>query len=418
MSSSVPAGFLDLYSASNKQNTDINIIGVVTDYLPPSRSRGTDWMCTFSIADSTLGGFDNGLKVKFFRPMETELPAIRGTGDVVLIRNIRVRPWSGMTLALSNHISTWVVFPAGLIPEKAPPSDFVQLKHIKESRATAPTTSEMLYVISLCNSRDRNAYPTPMDPLVTSTPVSSHMTLPPTSIRRDKFSLIKDVQIEYFYDLIGQVVKIFPGSGNTDLAITDYTSNNLLYNYEWDQDEVNESISNGDSHGYTSRTSAKKWRGPYGYMTLNVTLWPPHSYFAQVSIKEDDYVHVRNVRIKLNSNGKVEGSLHTDRRQSDRIDITPLTELTDERVKDLLRRKLEYSKRFNSQREAFIKEARAAKRKHDGEGEVLSKNQAKKRRKQEREKREKIELAKPESPVIPKARKQDLNKSSTCCPCE
>lgn len=400
MSSVVPSGFVDLFTASSRLNTQVHIIGVVTDVMPPSRSRGTDWICTFSIADSTFGGdYDQGLKIRFFKPTESELPKIQRNGDVIVLRGMKITQFSGTTMAISNRTSTWAIFPANSIPERAL-SNNIQLKHIKEARAAIPSQEIMLYVISLFNSRDRSSFD------VTSTePMAKPQALPQATsshpspsaakgissapqARRDKFSLIKDVVIDVFYDVVGQVVKIFPSNGCVELYITDYTSNNLLYNYEWGQDGGEGLSRDGDEYGYVSRTSSRRqWPGPFGKMTLTVTLWPPHSYFANGNVKELDFVHLRNMRVKWSRDAKMEGSLHSDRLWPDRIDVTILKDnRDDDRVKDVLRRKLDYTKRFKAQSEAFVEEVRGQKRKPEGDEKPLSKTQARKRRKQEREK--------------------------------
>ena len=405
MASTAPPGFIDLYTATSQPNREVNIMGVVTDILPPSRSRGTDLIYTFSIADSTLGGrYDQGLKVRFFKSTEDLFPKIQGTGDVVVLKNIKITQWNGMAMAISSRNSTWAVFPANSIPEKAP-SNNIQIKPVKEARASIPSPDMVLYAVSLCNFRDRSSFtitaPTPpVTPQVTpqaasTAPTSSSAgaTLSTVQGRRDKFALIKDVVIDVFYDVVGQVIKIFPANGCVELYISDYTSNSLLYNYEWGQGDGEALSRDGDEYGYAPRTSSRrKWPGPFGKMTLTVTLWPPHSYFAQGNVKELDFVFLRNMRVKQSRDAKLEGSLHSDRRWPDRVDITVLDK-DDDRVKDVLRRKLDYTRRFKAQSQAFIEEVRGQKRKLDENDKPLSKTQAKKMRKQEREKTQKAKKA-------------------------
>lgn len=394
--SAVPSGFVDLFAASSRLSTQVDVIGVVTDIMPPSRSKGTDWICTFSIADSTFGGdYDQGLKIRFFKPTESELPKIQGTGDVIVLRSMKITQWSGTTMAISNRHSTWTIFPASSIPERAP-SNNIQLKHIKEARATIPSPEIMLYATCLCNARDRSSFSEPISKPQTlpqamsanTSPSAANSITPAPHSRRDKFSLIKDVVIDVFYDVVGQVVKIFPSNGCVELYITDYTSNNLLYNYEWGQDDSEAISRDGDDYGYVPRASSRRqWPGPFGKMTMTVTLWPPHSYFANGNVKELDFVHLRNMRVKNNKDVKMEGSLHSDKLWPDRVDVMILKDnREDDRVKDVLRRKLEYTKRFKSQSQAFVEEVRGQKRKATGDDKPLSKAQAKKRRKQEMEK--------------------------------
>ena len=383
MALELPPGFVDLYTASNQLNRDINLLGVITDVLPPTRSKGTDWILTFSITDSTIVGYGHGQKVRFFKPNEAELPAIRGTGDVIILWNVKVKEWSGMSIVMSNHASSWLVFPAGSIPEK-PPSSSIQIKHVKAVRAPSPTMTEILYAISLCNSQDRSTFSALIGPntgakSVISSGQSSSVTGP-----RQKFSLIKDVVVETYYDLVGQVVKLYPDNGKVELSVTDYTPNGLLYNYEWGRDDEIAEDREGDPYGHIPRAVSRKWRGPYGKMTLTVTLWDPHAHFAQTNVKEDQFVFLRNVHIKWSRDAKVEGALHTDKRYPGRVDVTIL-DTDDPRVRDVLRRKRDYAAKFKIQSEEFVGEARGQKRKQGGAGEALSKNQLRKRRKQQKE---------------------------------
>ena len=421
MASEIPAGFVDLYSASLRVNIDINVMGFVTDFLPPARSRGTDWMGTFSIADHTTG-YGDGQKVKFFRPQESELPRIQGTGDVVMLWNVKMKEWSGMKILLSGYTSKWAVFPQQSIPAVMPSQS--SLKCTKERKAPEPKLAEMKYAVALCNSRDRDSHSAPVPQ--TPSKESSSETIPRLSVvPKQKFSLIKDMDCDRFYDLVGQVVRIYPNLSRTELYITDYTQNGLLYNHEWGIDD-DDASRDGDEYGYAPR-GKKKWRGPYGKKTLTVTLWPPHAYWAQANVKEDDFVFLRNVRAKFSADQKLEGVLHSDRKYPDRVDVTILhaKDDSDDRVKDVLRRKREYIKQFKDQSKEFVDDVRGQKRKGDDAGEPLSKTKLKKKRKQEREL---AKTAKPningaadgiqtndESPGVStlRAARNDLNKNST-----
>ena len=430
---SLPPSFVDLQSVPRHLNAEVNIMGVVTDFLLPQRSRGTDWMRSFSITDLSFGGLgDDGLKIRYFRPTESEMPAIMGTGDVVLLRSIKIKEWSGMTIGLSSRATSWIVFPAASIPSQMPHSH-VQLTHAKEARTASPSPVEIKHAIALCNSRDRSTFTIPSPSPNNQAGASSSSAPAMTQGRREKFSLIKDVETDTYYDIVGQVVKLYPSNGRVELYVTDYTSNNLLWNYEWGQDE---GIGReGDVYNYTRRESSKKnWPGPFGKMTLTVTLWPPHSSFGEQNVKQNDFVHLRNVHIKWSKDSKLEGVLHSDRYYPDRVDVTILTNNeSDDRVKDVLRRKRDYTKKFESQAASFIGEARALKRKQEDESKPLSKTQARKRRKQEREQlaskkchdideledkenseqgpSRRVQNTNPTNATLPKSLRQDLNKN-------
>ncbi|MCJ1479389.1 hypothetical protein MMC13_008074 [Lambiella insularis] len=430
MTSDIPPGFVDLYTAATRVNTNLNVMGVITDYLPTAPTKGTDWMSTFSIADPT-SGYDSGQRVKFFRPKETELPRIQGTGDVIVLWNVKLKEWSGENFLISNISTNWAIFAQAAIPERLP-STQLNLDCFKEAKSPEPTLVEKRYAVTLCNLRDRSTYSTPV-PYAPRTD-----SLKPGGIGgaggtsgtliggRNKFSLIKDVVVDTFYDLTAQVVKIYPAQGCVELYITDYTSNNLLYNYEWGREGENGLGRDGDEYGYAPRATKKQWRGPYGHFTMTVSLWEPHSHWTRAHVKEDDFVQLRNVRIKYSQNAKLEGVLHSDRRWPSKVDVGVLSkEDADDRVKDVLRRKRDYLNKFKKQSEEFVNEVRGQKRKQEDSVKPLSKTQLKKRRKLERETKgqEKKQSASgptnengtnPHSTLM--ATKTPLNKNSTTSP--
>ena len=389
MSLALPPAFVDLHTASSRLGSQVNVLGVVTDWMAPTPTRGSDWMCSFSVTDPTYSDYGSsaqGLKVRFFRPCENELPAIRGHGDIILMRSLRISIWSGMTIGISSRSTSWVVFPAVDIPKQLPSSQ--QLKHVKEPRTPLPSGSEMRYAFEV-----REGSGISVSSEVASTPLKS--SIGPLSgssasfprIPKEKFALLKDIACDKYHDLLGQVVKTYSQSDRVELYLTDYTSNNLLWNYEWGRDDDDDSGREGDTYNYVPRTSStNKWPGPFGKMTLTVTLWPPHSYFGRTHVKPDDYVELRNVHIKYSKDHKLEGVLHTDQRHPDKVNVNILNgDDGDDRFKDVLRRKRDYLKKFQKSSESFVAEARGLKRKHVEEAKPLSKTAQKKKRKQERE---------------------------------
>ena len=412
MAAGLPPGFIDLQAASDRQNEDINIMGVVVDFLPATRSRGPDFMSTFTLADATLGGYDDGLKVRIFRPVESDLPSIQGAGDVMILRNVKVKPWSGMKIVLSNCSTGWTVFPANTIPETVGKGR-LQLVHKRSSGMQPPTVTESLYAISLCNSQDRTSFSAPIElkpDVGTGLPVvvSSALASP-----KQKVALVKDVKIDCFYDLVGQVVKTYTLNGRCELYFTDYTSNNLLFNYEWGRAGEEGVPRDGDEHGYIPRQSKnRQWPGPFGKMTLQVALWEPHSHFVSQNVKDNDYIFLRNTRIKLDRDGKVEGCLHSDRRYPERIDVTILKHHEDERVKEVMRRKRDYWNKFKVQSADLVEMARGQKRKQDEESEKPLKGRAKKRKKQQQQQQQQKASHNSESAKTLQLDRYELNKHS------
>lgn len=447
MASAVPRGFIDLQTASTTLNHDVNFIGVATDVMPPTKSQGKDYMCTFTLADASFSDPGDGLQVRFFKPEMELLPKIQGTGDVVILRSMKIQSYRGVKIAVSKWTTTWLVFPAGSIPKQAP-SNSLQLKHEKDRRAGVPSNAEMLYAISLCNSRDKSTFRTITDTSAEGPDIRVSEDIPEIPPqrrekfgpnirvsedvpeipppRREKFSLIKDVQIDMFYDLVGQVVKKYPSNGCVELSITDYTTNQHLFNYEWAVVGGGDSRE-GDPYNYTTRNSiTKKWPGPFGRMTLTVALWSPHSYSAESDVKEQDFVLLRNVRIKWSKDSKVEGGMHTDQKYPDKVNVSVLKDHRDDRVKNVLRRKQEYLKRFKAQSEQFIEEPGSQKRKETEPSESSSKSKGRKKRKQQRsqlkeperreESKKKTENEAPHALPLPKSNKQELNRNSMYIP--
>jgi len=143
------------------------------------------------------------------------------------------------------------------------------------------------------------------------------------SISNRKFSLIKDMAPNKFCDMVVEVIKIFSaqGGGFVELYLSDYTENRMLYDYPTPEEVASEGGADGDPHSYL-RTNKKDWPGPWGQRVLKMEVQYPHAGFVHKSVKEGDYVHIRNARAKLGQSNKLEGNLWADSRWPDRIDIS------------------------------------------------------------------------------------------------
>jgi hypothetical protein len=262
---------------------------------------------------------------------------------------------------------------------------------------------------------------------------------------RDKFSLIKDVKADKFYDIIAQVVKIFPTDNRRELHVTDYTPNPLLHNHEKGSKGKAGVIRDGDEYGYAGRMAKKgdfSWPGPLGTRTLTVTLWPPHDNWASTNVKVNDTVLLRNTRIKMSPFNIMEGKMHTDQKYEFQVNVSLLStdKGADERVKDLFRRKRDYEKQMKEELKGSGEEMNGLKRQRDDASEPLSKAQKKKKRKQEQREKAKVDAngephwqekeiaksdandkSKAEEPITGvaaiRAAKNELNRNSTYEPC-
>ncbi|KAI9765738.1 MAG: hypothetical protein M1840_007171 [Geoglossum simile] len=386
---SPPIGFVTLDAASTRVNKDLNVIGVVSDFLPPVKSRGEDYMCSFTLCDLSPS---TGQLVKVFRPSLDTLPQIQGNGDVVILRQVQIKPWSGLHTILSNRYSTWSVIYSRSILAKLPLLGSALPRISKSGTILNPGPSEILYGITLANAlshhRASDAAAAVLSPSRNLPPIhqgSSGSPLQRQQASTHKFSLIHNVQSNKFYDVVGEVIKTYPsGSGVFEVYITDYTTNDNLFNYEWRPPSSDDFDCSGpgDEYGYLERRVKPSWPGPYGRQTLRVALWPPHSTAAQSTIKEGDYVELRNVRVKLDQQAQLEGAMHGDRQYPDRVSIQKV-DRKDERYLDVLRRKKAYAKKFEKQKGDFLEEVGLSSRKRQnddsGEGSDVAKKKPKKR---------------------------------------
>ncbi|KLJ11655.1 hypothetical protein EMPG_13162 [Blastomyces silverae] len=345
MAPSIPPGFDDIQTALSKTDRMVNVIAVVVDALPPKLSGGSSHVSTFTLKDHDLNIESwNGLKIRYFNNDESYLP-VPQHGDVVLLRQIKVRSYQGAMVGLCSQrdCTPWIIFSKGSNSKAVP-----QVTMRPGTRDL--TTTEKSYAFSLIGSDCTVAtsrQPIQVEQVATSVPmrqmVTGPFTKPFTPRRRPKFTLIKDASCGIFVDLVVQVVKTYPEDYQRFLLyVTDYTQNKQLFNYASEEGGSRD----GDDYGYTSR-ARRDWPGPYGQMTLQVTLWEPHAYYARQNIKENDFVLLQNVNIKMGRmSGVMEGSLHTDRHFPEKIQVIPINDNdSDEDLKKLVKRKLEYWKR-------------------------------------------------------------------------
>ncbi|MDI1489476.1 MAG: hypothetical protein OHK93_008755 [Ramalina farinacea] len=404
MEVTIPPRMTDLWTASTSNNYSFinNVMGIVTDALAAFKTRGDDWCCTFSLVDGKLGSFGStgeGLKVRYFRKTPDELPPVHNKGDIVILRSIKLNQYNGMNIIISTRTSGWTVIPAATIPKS--PSKAIPLNYplMKSYGTIEPITAELAYAVGLANSRDSSLVGPMVPPpnLAASSPAPANGTnvMVGNTTRKDKFSLVKDLRIDTFYDIVGQVAKLYPDNDRSELYLSDYTSSGLLWNYI---DPKQQGENEGD-RWVPEVQENRDWPGPWGKMTLSVTLWSPHSYFANSNVKVGGFVHLRNVHVKWSKDGKMEGVLHTDRRNPDRIDVTIIkNHENDDQVKDVLRRKRDYWNKYKSKLPSGYETiSKGEKRKaDDNDGRTLTKKQ-KKQRKNAREKQEKQTSAAGES---------------------
>lgn len=235
---------------------------------------------------------------------------------------------------------------------------------------------------------------------------------------QEKFSQLKDVEPGKFYNILGEIIRIYDAGGpGTQLTVylSDYTAHSDFYNYTWNEGTV-ENGRDGDEFGYTKsmKKEAKAWPGPFGKLTIQLTLYDCHAEFVRDNVKVNEWVFLSNVQIKLgNMGGRLEGFLRGDRDRSEGLVRVTLMEQSEEpeendsRWKEAVRRKRLWEEKFKQQRQDIldVDTGSGLKRKNDEES---SKYNSKKRRKEKRA----LELQKAAENHAKSATRVDLNENS------
>ena len=230
-------------------------------------------------------------------------------------------------------------------------------------------------------------------------------TVQAVKANKDKFGLLRDVKPECWYNILGQVIKLHDqtGYGHLTMYLSDYTANSNFHNYVWGAGADDGEGRNGDEYGYIKPKSVKDWPGPFGKMTIQLTLFDEHAHFVREGVKVNTWVLLKNVQIRFGKiGGQLEGYMRSDEGKMN-VSIVKLPEATkeepadeeeadprrkevaDPRLKDAVQRKADYMKKFERSQKAILEENAnlGNKRKHDGQG--TTKANSKQRRKEKRE---------------------------------
>ncbi|KZF26547.1 hypothetical protein L228DRAFT_272435 [Xylona heveae TC161] len=404
-----PKGYVSIEDVCKQLNKTVNVIGILVDYMPASATRGKgsivdqnnqvyeciqltsakilDYQITFAITDMSQYYSNGSLRVKCFNSNLKELPAVQGTGDVVILQKFKITSYNGNITLLSSSWSHWTVFPASTIPVELNPKE-PSIPHCRSQRVRVPPSpAECLYAVQLCNSQDRSQFTVPAEVPASLEKPDSNGRVITAFPAKDKFSLVKDVEVGSFYDLVGEVIRIFSGNSVIEMYVTDYTQNYNLYNYRWVHDKEDATSRDGDEYGYTSfRKPDKQWPGPYGKRTLRVSLWGNHAFYAQENVKVGQHVLLRNVRMKMDQCSQLEGTMFDDMKFPDRVDVSILKPNHD-RVKEVKDRAEDYWEKNKTQKENYLQQIHGIKRKGGNPGPGESKR-AKKNKKRAQKKRD------------------------------
>lgn len=413
-----PENFADLSTVYNaSKDTFHSVVGVVVDLLAPAPTRSGEWMMTFKLLDPKLRDAiygNQGITVRFFKKDLQHLPRVRNLGDIALIRNIKVAPWNQQPLLLSNYQTSVVVFPSASIPDPnfqlafqgskrleclGVPMDkdqvtmdeqsyAIALKHdMKDAVDGLPSTNVVGFGGNGYQSSSEPAAKRPRlsEPSLPSRPPPQKRPSEPSVRTRQsdglpqivakparqssfgpKFKLVKELAHFNFADICAQIVKKYPlPYGGCDLYVSDYTSNKDMWFYPPPEAEDN-SERDGDVFGYAGGLSKRQFPGPYEFNVLKVNVKDPHAHFVNQKVAEGDFVLLRNVKMKIKSEGaKLEGDMWPDDRNPEKVQVSKLMNHDLEEIRDVLQRKQRYwaSRKTKLDKEESAKQTKTEKRK-------------------------------------------------------
>lgn len=350
---SPPPGFVDLTTAqSASKRSVVNVIGVVADLLPARQVGKGDWSITFKLQDPRLRDAfyrGEGLKVRYFKKRMEDLPPIKGIGDIVLLRSANVSEFSNETLLMGSFSTNHLVFSGASIPSPAFKFDYVSgngklVCHGTDGLRTSLGPVEQDYIITL--KEEMRIDVKAVAPPAVAPPVNAPAGLATQGASlaagySRKFKLVKDIQHRVFSDICVEVVKKFTTmSGNCELYVTDYTSNDQMFYYAAPEEKTDH-VRDGDAFGYNG-VSKRQWPGPYGFMVFKVNLSEPHASFANHLVAEGELIGLDNVKVKLMpSNNRLEGDMWPDQNNPSKVQVRKLLRNRKE-ASDLLLRKSEY----------------------------------------------------------------------------
>ncbi|KAI0400564.1 hypothetical protein F4802DRAFT_619750 [Xylaria palmicola] len=378
----LPSGYTsirDILDGGVSTGRLVSVIGLVKDYRVPIPTKGTDHKCAITIYDRSTEYDPFGIAVTIFRP-QAEMPNPTA-GDVLVINSARVQSYRESISLVTNKTtrSSIHTFAASSIP-RPPLSAGGALTSSFGGRKLGKEEHE--YISWFYHYTSKEPLPD----------VAEFQQLVDQSARRkDKFCRLKDVFDRKFCDVIVNVVKApFDEMDRTSLWVSDYTENDSFYKFSWNGAKQLEGH-DGDPHSHFKggMDSATQWPGPFGKRSIQVTCFGLQAPLVKAEVQLDDWIRIRNLRIKLGRNGlNLEGALEDRNSSQQLVDILRCDgEECDPCLKEAIQRKKEYEKLKKQQLQSIL-----ANESRDGAGPKREANDnkklmsgSKKRRKEQRE---------------------------------
>ncbi|KAI8625319.1 hypothetical protein F5Y19DRAFT_267441 [Xylariaceae sp. FL1651] len=349
----LPSGYTsidDLLAEKVPVGKLVNVIGLVKDYQMPIQTKGSDHKCTITIYDKSVEYEPIGLPISIFRP-EADMPRPTA-GDVVAIISAKVQSYRDGISLITNKTTSIHVYSALNIPRPPQPAKDALRPPTGRSEARQLGEKEHEYVSWLYHYINKDFVPD-VATFQRQVDQSGH--------KKEKFCTLDKAVDGKFCDVIVHVVKApFDQMDKTTLWVSDYTENDSFFKFSWDGAKQSGGR-DGDPYGYvnTGVQAATNWIGPFGKRSMQVTCFEPHASYINSEVQINQWIRLRNLRIKIGNNGfNLEGVLHEDRDFSHsqrQVDILKWNDSTDcdPRLKEAIRRKKEYEKLKKKQLKSF-----------------------------------------------------------------
>ncbi|KAF1815222.1 hypothetical protein P152DRAFT_249139 [Eremomyces bilateralis CBS 781.70] len=335
MEPQLPPHFLDLSNALSRAGSTVSVAGVcIYSTKEPKQSKGGDWFVTITINDPWLQA-NAFADVRVFGNFG-ELPRVTA-GDICLCRLVMVTRYGNKALFSANRQAHVYLFPCSSIPSRTNRLAFARQGSVLDYTRhppllSDPTQEEKKFVLGL---HDWN----------TSINIRSIEGFEPNGQqtgsvgqpKREKFALIKDMVPGTFYDMVGEVTKIFSMMDGPSLELVDYSGTTLPGNAN------SNGVREGDEYGYTSHGRQPAWSGAGGQRTIKVKLFDHHGRWASENVRVGDHILLQNIRTREGTWG-MEARLHGDQQYRSGLNVHKIKPGTSHypHLEALTKRKEEY----------------------------------------------------------------------------
>lgn len=195
------------------------------------------------------------------------------------------------------------------------------------------------------------------------------------NIRR-RHSLIKDIQLDGFYDIYCFIQKTWESYSSFTIWVSDFTENQELEGGEHaDNLDIREpthlmalgaGVGNRDDAG----TESYKWyEKRIEHYSLQVVLWDEYVKMAKtLDLRVGKYVLLKNLRIKRGKGGKMEGAISKQRNDNVVMEYIKVLHSNDDAVALMIKRRKAFEKQTSERRVALQEEEERLKKEREEAG--------------------------------------------------